>query len=132
MRYESSMRHLLALEVEGARRPRICRQPLQTGGTTEEMDCPLEAAGRIWPSQRLDFDPNTHFRPLASSIVRKTSLVAQMVKHPPTMRETRVQSLGRENLLKKGMATHSSILAPHTHKKGGLKKYFGLPWWLRC
>ena len=41
----------------------------------------------------------------------RTSLVAQMVKHLPTMRETQVQSLGREDLLEKDMATHSSILA---------------------
>ena len=40
-----------------------------------------------------------------------TSLVAQMVKHLPTMRETQVQSLGWEDLLEKEMATHSSILA---------------------
>ena len=40
-----------------------------------------------------------------------TSLVAQRVKHLPTMWETRVQSLGWEDLLEKEMATHSSILA---------------------
>ena len=34
-----------------------------------------------------------------------------MVKHLPTMWETQVQSLGREGLLEKEMATHSSILA---------------------
>ena len=39
------------------------------------------------------------------------SLVAQTVKRLPTMRETWVQSLGREDLLEKEMATHSSILA---------------------
>ena len=39
------------------------------------------------------------------------SLVAQTVKHLPTMRETRVQSLGWEDLLEKAMAPHSSILA---------------------
>ena len=39
-----------------------------------------------------------------------TSLVAQTVKSLPTMRETRVQSLGWEGLLEKEMATHSSIL----------------------
>ena len=33
------------------------------------------------------------------------------VKHLPTMRETRIQSLGWEDLLEKEMATHSSILA---------------------
>ena len=41
----------------------------------------------------------------------ETSLVAQMVKHLPTVWETQVQSLGREVLLEKEMATHSSILA---------------------
>ena len=39
------------------------------------------------------------------------SLVAQTVKNLPAMQETRVQSLGREDPLGKGMATHSSILA---------------------
>ena len=38
-------------------------------------------------------------------------LVAQMVKNPPTMQETWVQSLGQEDPLEKGMAIHSSILA---------------------
>ena len=40
-----------------------------------------------------------------------TSLVAQMVKRLPIMRETQVQSLGREDLLEKEMATHSSMFA---------------------
>ena len=40
-----------------------------------------------------------------------TSLVAKMVKHLPTMRETWVQSLGLEDLLEKEKATHSSVLA---------------------
>ena len=39
------------------------------------------------------------------------SLVAQMVKTLPAVLETRVQSLGREDSLEKGMTTHSSILA---------------------
>ena len=39
------------------------------------------------------------------------SLVAQTVKRLPTMRETRVLSLGQEVPLEKEMATHSSILA---------------------
>ena len=39
------------------------------------------------------------------------SLVAQLVKNPPAMWETGVQSLGWEDPLEKGMATHSSILA---------------------
>ena len=39
------------------------------------------------------------------------SLVAQLVKNPPTMQETWVQFLGWEDPLEKEMATHSSILA---------------------
>ena len=39
------------------------------------------------------------------------SLVAQIVKHLPVMWEIRVVSLGLEDLLEKGMATHFSILA---------------------
>ena len=52
------------------------------------------------------------------------SLVAQMVKNLPAMQETQVQSLGWENPLEKGMATHSSILAwriPWTEEPGGLQ-----------
>ena len=52
-----------------------------------------------------------------------TSLVAQTVKRLPAMWETQVQSLGREDLLEKEMATHSSILAwktPWTGKPGVL------------
>ena len=47
-----------------------------------------------------------------------------MVKHLPTMRETRVQSLGQEDTLEKEMATHSSTLAwkmPWTEKPGRLQ-----------
>ena len=39
------------------------------------------------------------------------SLVAQLTKNPPAMWETWVRSLGWEDLLKKGKATHSSVLA---------------------
>ena len=51
------------------------------------------------------------------------SLVAQMVKRLPAMRETWVQSLGQEDRLEKEMATHSSILAwktPRMEEPGGL------------
>ena len=41
----------------------------------------------------------------------KASLVAQIVKNLPAIQETMVQCLGWEDPLKKGMATHSSILA---------------------
>ena len=39
------------------------------------------------------------------------SLIAQLVKNPPAMQETWVQSLGWEDPLEKEKATHSSILA---------------------
>ena len=51
------------------------------------------------------------------------SLVAQTVKRLPTMRETRVRSLGQEDPLEKEMATHSSTLAwkiPWTEEHGRL------------
>ena len=54
------------------------------------------------------------------------ALVAQMVKNPPVMQEKQVPSLGWEDSLEKGMATHSSILVwriPQTEEPGG----FG-PW----
>ena len=41
----------------------------------------------------------------------RASLVIQLVKNPPAMRETWVQSRGWEDPLRKGKATHSSILA---------------------
>ena len=46
-----------------------------------------------------------------------TSLVAQTIKHLPTMQKTRVRFLGGEYPLEKGMATHSSILAWRTGRK---------------
>ena len=51
------------------------------------------------------------------------SLVAQTVKRLPTVLETQVRSLGREDLLEKGMATHSSILDPPPKKKGARYDY---------
>ena len=52
------------------------------------------------------------------------SLVAQAVQNLPAMQETRVRSLGWEDPLEEGMATHSRILAwriPWTEKPGGLQ-----------
>ena len=50
--------------------------------------------------------------------------MAQTVKNLPAMRETRVQSLGQEDSLEEGMATHPSVLAwriPWTEEPGGLQ-----------
>ena len=52
------------------------------------------------------------------------SLVAQMVRNLPAMQETWVQSLGWEDPLEKGMATHSNVLVwrtPWTEKPGKLQ-----------
>ena len=60
----------------------------------------------------------------ATIIKQETSLVAQTVKRTPTMKETRVQSPGLEELLEKEMATHSSTLAwkiPWTGEPGRLQ-----------
>ena len=43
--------------------------------------------------------------------IKRASLVTQLVKNPPAMRETWVQFLGWEDPLEKGKATHSSIPA---------------------
>ena len=50
--------------------------------------------------------------------------MAQLVKNPPAMQETWVQSPGQEDPLEKGMTTHSSILAwriPRTEEPGELQ-----------
>ena len=52
------------------------------------------------------------------------SLMAHIVKNLPAMQGTQVQSLGWEDPLEEGMATHSSILAwkiPWTEEPGGLQ-----------
>ena len=49
--------------------------------------------------------------------------MAQMVKNPPAMQETWIGSLGQEDPLEKGMATHSITLTwriPRTEEPGGL------------
>ena len=52
------------------------------------------------------------------------SLVAQRIKRLPATQETRVQLLGQEDTLEKGMATHTSILSwkiPWTEETGRLQ-----------
>ena len=57
--------------------------------------------------------------------------MAQLVKNPPAMWETWVRSLGWEDPLEEGMATHSSILArtiPWTEEPGGLQSWGHKEW----
>ena len=58
--------------------------------------------------------------------VHRVPLVAQTVKNLPAMQETQVRSLGRKDPLKKGTATHSSILPEEFHGQRSLKGYS--PW----
>ena len=54
--------------------------------------------------------------------------MAQMVKNLPAMQETGIRSLGQEDPLEKGMATHSSILVwriPWTEEPGGAPLWGG-------
>ena len=58
------------------------------------------------------------------ALVQRTSLVAQTVKNPPAVQETKVRPLGQEDPLEKETATHSSTLAwriPRTEEPGGLQ-----------
>ena len=67
------------------------------------------------------------------------SLLAQLVKNPPAMQETLVWSLGWEDPLEKGKATHSSILAwripwtysPWVHKESDMTEWLSLHFHLR-
>ena len=60
---------------------------------------------------------------LMMTILTEASLVAHMVKNLPAMQEIQVQSLGWEDPLEKGMATHSSILPGESHGQRGLVGY---------
>ena len=66
----------------------------------------------------------SHFNFFIIYIWLKDFPAAQIVKNLPAMQETRVQFLGQEDPLEKGMATHSNILAwriPWTEKPGRLQ-----------
>ena len=61
---------------------------------------------------------------MAHHQIRESSLAAQLVKNLRVMQKTQVGSLGWEDPLQKGMATHSSILAwriPWTEEPGRLQ-----------
>ena len=79
---------------------------------------PTPVLSTLWIWSRTERTVGTH------SFIFNTSLVAQMVKRLPATRETRVRSLGWEDLLEKETATHSSTLAwriPRTEEPGRLQ-----------
>ena len=59
----------------------------------------------------LDYKDGYYHSLFRKLLKKNTSLVAQTVKHLPTMRKTRVLSLGQEDPLEKEIATHSNIHA---------------------
>ena len=88
--------------------------PLQYSGLENSMDCIANGAAKS-QIRLSDF----HFR----------YMMAQTIMNLPAIQETQVQSLGREEPLEKGMATHSCILAwriPWTEEPGGLQSMMGL------
>ena len=90
--------------------------PLQYPGLKNSMECIVQGVAKS-QTQLSDF----HFTSL--HYITMASLVAQQVKNLPAMQETWVRSLGWEDPLEKGTATHSSILAwriPQTEEPGGL------------
>ena len=91
--------------------------------------CSSSKYSPLWPlhSQRIIFSFSLIFRKLKE---RDIPTVAQMVKNLPAMQETRVQFLGWEDPLEKGMAIHSSTLAwrsPWTEESGMLQAIYN-PW----
>ena len=60
------------------------------------------------------------FCPFVNKIAKLAFLVVQMVKNLLAVWDTQVQSLGQEDPLEKGMATHSSILAREPHGQRNL------------
>ena len=77
----------------------------------------------LFPPRRWEDSPHPPHR---KCLGLRASLVAQTAKNPPAVRETGVWSLGQEDPLEKGMATHSSILAWRISWTGSLAGYS--PW----
>ena len=92
--------------------------PIPSPGVIQQKpDITLQIEGLCWTKGV----PTTNKK--QSVHLHKSSLVAQMVKNQPAVQKTWVQALGQKDLLEKGMATHSNILAwriAWTKEPGGL------------
>ena len=113
----------------------------QDCGLLLTLDCELSAGHcrqgleELKSPAPLSFPPGAHWAEggalradFALSSPKVGSLGAQLVKNPPATQETWVQSLGWEDALEKGTATHSSILVwriPWTEKPGSLYSPWG-------
>ena len=74
----------------------------------------------------LNVHGSQHFLNIRTNYIQAASLVAELVKNSPAMREILVLSLGLEDFLEKGKATHSSILPGEFHSPGVTKSQTGL------
>ena len=116
----------------------VWEDPLEEGVWGSPLQCSClenpRDAGASWAAIYGVAQSRTRLKRLSSSSRQsllaetlkhdRASLMAQRLKCLPVMRETWVQSLGREDPLEKEMATHSSILAwriPWTEEPGGLQ-----------
>ena len=85
--------------------------------SSDTVKCPLSKSLSAENHCPVDLEPLDQYtleikrKFLVAVIMVKTSLVTQTVKNLPTVQETGVQSLSREDPLEKGMVTHSSALA---------------------
>ena len=111
-----SLRWHFLLQSMGSRELRLnscgtCHKPRSNEACASQL---LSLCCRAWK-------PSTHFH---IPTLRWVSLVTQTLKNLPATWETQVQSLGQEDPLEKGMATHSNILAwriPWTEEPDGLQ-----------
>ena len=93
---------------------------------SEEMVPSVSSAAQPPAVDGQSLQDNAQLQTASSSLLffQGASLVAQMEKNLPAVQETWAQSLGWEDVLEKGMAAHSSILAwgiPWTEEPGGLQ-----------
>ena len=93
---------------------------------SEEMVPSVSSAAQPPAVDGQSLQDNAQLQTASSSLLffHGASLVAQMEKNLPAVQETWAQSLGWEDVLEKGMAAHSSILAwgiPWTEEPGGLQ-----------
>ena len=77
------------------------------------------SSGSNWEGPGSPGNVSKPFKSHYLSLSPCASLVAQMVKHLPAMRETPVRFLGQEDPLEKEMASHSSTLAWKNPMDGG-------------